>query len=620
MRRAVAAKAHPSKARAREDRHVDRFRPDVERFAELAFFLDDGDPFGFPTDDFVRAAVAAASREEPGPDGLRGQVVPAVARGDLALACREILREDPDVLFDDLDDAGRAAVLAAREAAEDCLEREFSLDAPFWDFLVEAALHEALMSGELLAEIVRQGLSASKVESLTPRFAEALEDAVSDQEVTRDQLRSPGDLADAFARMTCGPRRAELTPLPFERALHLFRVSSYVRSLRARIVAQGLTPKLLLELQEGCEQAFRLDLGESPEVIDAWRARGLAELQDLDLYHDEEALEHLAVALSFRVFEVHENPLLRMIHLATLDDAFEFVEEELEPDVEAVLEAPEDQEAVQRLVHELHVSGERSRRHTVEAYLATLRGGPSPGAAAPAPQREGAVPAAGAVSLTRRQAEYLAFIRDFTRLNDKAPSEAEIARYFKITAPSVHTMILKLEKIGAISRRPRVARSIRVLVPSGELPRLNRLPPVVTAAPRVPDVGGTAVKTACRVVTEMLAETERVLIDDRDLVPLLEAVARATEGTLLASGANEDQAREARTAVLRFAAASYTRLCAVHDSDGADPEEDSERFRSLLRERRREPDSSAMGDHERRRRHTDRTNTRRGGLAHGRAP
>jgi len=357
-----------------------------------------------------------------------------------------------------------------------------------------------------------------------------------------------------------------------------------VRGLRARIIAQGLTPELLLELQERCEQAFRLDLGESPAVIDAWRAQGLADLQDLDLYDDEVALEHLAVALSFRVFAAHENPLLRMIHLATLHDAFEFVEEELEPYVEAVLEAPEDQEAVQRLVRELHVSGERARRHTVEAYLDVLRGRPSPGAAAPAPQREGAVPAAGTGSLTRRQAEYLAFIRDFTRLNDKAPSEAEIARYFKISAPSVHTMILKLEKIGAISRRPRVARSIRVLVSSEELPHLDRLPPVVTAAPRVPDVGGTAVKTACRVVTEILEEMERVLIDDRDLVPLLEAVARATEATLLASGTNEGQAREARRAVLRFATASYSRLCAVHDPDGADEEEDSQRFRSLLRE------------------------------------
>lgn len=188
------------------------------------------------------------------------------------------------------------------------------------------------------------------------------------------------------------------------------------------------------------------------------------------------------------------------------------------------------------------------------------------------------------MSLTRRQAEYLAFIRDFTRLNDKAPSEAEMARYFEVTAPSVHTMVLKLEKIGAISRRPGVARSIRVLVPPGELPALDRSPPVVIATPIVPAVGGVAVQMACSAVTEMLAETEHVLIEDRDLVRLLEAVARATERTLLASGANEDQGREAREAVLRFATASYCRLCAMNDPEDADEEEDAERFRSLLRE------------------------------------
>jgi len=42
-----------------------------------------------------------------------------------------------------------------------------------------------------------------------------------------------------------------------------------------------------------------------------------------------------------------------------------------------------------------------------------------------------------------------------------------------VTPPSVHQMILTLERAGLIRRQPGVARSIEVLVPPEHLPLLN---------------------------------------------------------------------------------------------------------------------------------------------------
>lgn len=77
------------------------------------------------------------------------------------------------------------------------------------------------------------------------------------------------------------------------------------------------------------------------------------------------------------------------------------------------------------------------------------------------------------MTFTTRQGQYLAFISMYTKLHGRAPAEAEIQRYFRVTPPSVHQMILTLERKGLIRREPGVARSIRVLVPADEVPRLG---------------------------------------------------------------------------------------------------------------------------------------------------
>jgi Mn-dependent DtxR family transcriptional regulator len=46
-------------------------------------------------------------------------------------------------------------------------------------------------------------------------------------------------------------------------------------------------------------------------------------------------------------------------------------------------------------------------------------------------------------------------------------------RYFRVTPPSVHQMVLMLEARGLIERTPGVGRSIRLLIPHGELPNLD---------------------------------------------------------------------------------------------------------------------------------------------------
>ena len=46
-------------------------------------------------------------------------------------------------------------------------------------------------------------------------------------------------------------------------------------------------------------------------------------------------------------------------------------------------------------------------------------------------------------------------------------------RYFRVTPPTVHRMVVELEKRGLIARQPGQPRSIEVLVPPELLPPLS---------------------------------------------------------------------------------------------------------------------------------------------------
>ena len=82
-------------------------------------------------------------------------------------------------------------------------------------------------------------------------------------------------------------------------------------------------------------------------------------------------------------------------------------------------------------------------------------------------------PGAGEPSFTQIQGQYLAFIYAYSRIFKQPPAEADMRRHFGVTAPSVHQMVLTLEKAGLISRTPGAARSIQLLVPPEALPILR---------------------------------------------------------------------------------------------------------------------------------------------------
>jgi DNA-binding MarR family transcriptional regulator len=74
---------------------------------------------------------------------------------------------------------------------------------------------------------------------------------------------------------------------------------------------------------------------------------------------------------------------------------------------------------------------------------------------------------------TEKQGQYLAFIYYYTRVNGRPPAETDMQRYFRTTPPTVHQMILTLERKGLISREPGKARSIKVLLTPAQLPYLE---------------------------------------------------------------------------------------------------------------------------------------------------
>jgi Mn-dependent DtxR family transcriptional regulator len=71
-----------------------------------------------------------------------------------------------------------------------------------------------------------------------------------------------------------------------------------------------------------------------------------------------------------------------------------------------------------------------------------------------------------------KQGQYLAFIHLYTRLHRRPPAETDMQQYFRVSPPSVHQMVLTLERRGFIRRQPRTARSIELLVDPKLLPEL----------------------------------------------------------------------------------------------------------------------------------------------------
>jgi repressor LexA len=76
---------------------------------------------------------------------------------------------------------------------------------------------------------------------------------------------------------------------------------------------------------------------------------------------------------------------------------------------------------------------------------------------------------------TEKQGQYLAFIHTYTLLNRQPPAEADFQRFFAVSPPAVHDMIMGLERRGLISRVPRQPRSIKLIIQPADLPQLQSI-------------------------------------------------------------------------------------------------------------------------------------------------
>ena len=82
-------------------------------------------------------------------------------------------------------------------------------------------------------------------------------------------------------------------------------------------------------------------------------------------------------------------------------------------------------------------------------------------------------PSPAVPTFTLKQGQYLAFIYAYTRVLGRPPAEADLQRYFGVSPPSVHQMVLTLERAGLIRRQPGVARSIEILIAPELVPVLR---------------------------------------------------------------------------------------------------------------------------------------------------
>ena len=78
-----------------------------------------------------------------------------------------------------------------------------------------------------------------------------------------------------------------------------------------------------------------------------------------------------------------------------------------------------------------------------------------------------------APAFTYKQGQYLAFIHYYTKVNGRAPAQADLQRYFRVTPPSVHRMVTQLAEQGLIRKQPGVARSLSLAIPLNQLPTLD---------------------------------------------------------------------------------------------------------------------------------------------------
>ena len=89
--------------------------------------------------------------------------------------------------------------------------------------------------------------------------------------------------------------------------------------------------------------------------------------------------------------------------------------------------------------------------------------------------------AIGKPAFSDKQGQYLAFIHAYTLVIGSHQAEADMQRFFAVAPPSVHQMVLTLERRSYINRKPGIARSIKLRVDPEALPKLQ---PVISSVQR----------------------------------------------------------------------------------------------------------------------------------------
>ena len=88
-------------------------------------------------------------------------------------------------------------------------------------------------------------------------------------------------------------------------------------------------------------------------------------------------------------------------------------------------------------------------------------------------RKSGAARSLSAQGFTEKQGQYLAFIYTYSHMFRRPPADADMQHHFRVSPPSVHQMVLTIERAGFIRRQPGVARSIELLVAPENLPILK---------------------------------------------------------------------------------------------------------------------------------------------------
>src|SRR5438309_1678477 len=133
---------------------------------------------------------------------------------------------------------------------------------------------------------------------------------------------------------------------------------------------------------------------------------------------------------------------------------------------------------------------------------------------------------------TSRQGQFLAFIHHYTTLHGRPPAETEMAHFFNVTPPSVHLMILTLERRRLITRTPGEARSIRLNLSPEKLPPLQgadattNIPAHVRQADghQPADVPEALAHLGKIQVDDLFSHNYRNPLDDSEFLPLLDVL------------------------------------------------------------------------------------------------